>query len=78
MDKKEGIAVAKKLAATEGYDHVESMGKWEGYSVYFACPKELLGACYGYPTYVLVDGNGNARFAKFPTEVEAILKALQV
>ncbi|MBR1889421.1 MAG: hypothetical protein IJ816_02210 [Alloprevotella sp.] len=42
-------------------------------AVFFACPKELLGQCYGYPTYILVDA-GVARFAKFPDEVESIMR----
>ena len=76
MDKKEELEVAKKLAATEKFDHVERMGDWHGMAVYFACRKELLGTVYGYPTYILVATSGEARFAKFPTEVESILRTL--
>ena len=75
MDKQE-LSLARELAATENYDHVEKVGAWRGMAVFFACKKELLGACYGYPTYILVSTTGKARFAKFPSEVESIMRSL--
>lgn len=74
-DEKE-LEVAKKLAATEGFDYVERMGEWKGLAVYYVCEKELLGATYGYPTYVLVGTNDKARFAQFPIEVGSIMRTL--
>lgn len=68
------IKYARELAATVEYDHVEYRFEWKGYSVFFAAPKELLGSCYGYPTYVLVDEENNARFAEMPDEVMQILQ----
>lgn len=76
MTNEQELAVAKKLAATEKFDHVERVGNWHGMAVYFACLKELLGTAYGYPTYILVATNGKARFAQFPTEVESIMRTL--
>lgn len=70
------LQIAKSLAATQGYDYVKFEIEWRGYSVYFVCEKENLGSCCGYPNYVLVDGKNNARFAKFPNEVEAIMRAV--
>lgn len=76
VTKEEELAAAKKLAATEKYDYVERVCDWRGMAVYFACRKELLGAVYGYPTYILVDTSCMARFAKFPNEVESIMRTL--
>lgn len=38
--------------------------EWNGYMAFHVWHKELEGACVGYPQFVIVDGDMNARMAE--------------
>lgn len=66
MDKK-NIAkyqrAAFAFAKEYGYDSCRFEKEWLGYMAFHVWSKELEGACVGYPDFVLVDEQMNARLA---------------
>jgi len=56
-------AVAKELALQHKFDRFGDVKKWNGCDVFRTSNKSYEGKCIGYPIFIIVDRENNARFA---------------
>ena len=70
------LGKVKEFAKEQGYNYVKYKCPYKSYIAYFAHKEEPNDIDYfGYPSYILVSANGNARMANFD-EVYDILALL--
>ncbi|MBQ7042302.1 MAG: hypothetical protein IJN66_06305 [Muribaculaceae bacterium] len=64
---------AKEFAQSQGLNYISYRKIWNGFAVYFVSETEPKGVSYGgYPDYILVATDTNARMATFE-EINEIL-----
>lgn len=57
--------VALDFASKDKYDGCRFEKEWNGYHTFYVYKKRSKGACTGFPAFVLVDDDLNARYSDF-------------